>query len=362
MLFTHTHGLSQILAFDTFNNPIDFEEYFWMGSINPRHVQCGKSNAFVALSCDGKLYSWSSGGHARRSKAATSFQLQLPSSGDSSEMIVQVAMNPHGSHLLALTNAGCVYSWGDDGVGGRLGHGDEKPHAGATLKKIEYFGRGAGTRIVRVACGSDYSAAVSAVGALFTWGCGNYGVLGHNSSKDQHLPKLVNGLIDVHVVEVACGSSGDESSGAHTLALTDTGEVWSWGDGEHGKLGSGRNENVRAPRKLNDLSDVEVCKVFCSEFYSFALTVDARLYAWGKTSENFNDSIPPTLVPGLEHVTHVSAYGSCIYVASGGDKVEKWRSLNDLIAGLPSCWHTCVDSFRGALPTYQRSAFTQLYF
>ena len=39
-----------------------------------------------------------------------------------------------------------------------------------------------------------------------------------------------------HVVftSVACGS-GD----AHTLAVSSDGKVWSWGDGDYGKLGRG---------------------------------------------------------------------------------------------------------------------------
>lgn len=35
-----------------------------------------------------------------------------------------------------------------------------------------------------------------------------------------------------HIVDVACGS-GD----AQTLAVTDVGSVYSWGDGDYGKLG-----------------------------------------------------------------------------------------------------------------------------
>lgn len=35
-----------------------------------------------------------------------------------------------------------------------------------------------------------------------------------------------------HIVDVACGS-GD----AQTLAVTDSGLVFSWGDGDYGKLG-----------------------------------------------------------------------------------------------------------------------------
>lgn len=42
-----------------------------------------------------------------------------------------------------------------------------------------------------------------------------------------------------HVVDVACGS-GD----AQTLAVTDSGLVFSWGDGDYGKLGEFLHHNL----------------------------------------------------------------------------------------------------------------------
>lgn len=42
----------------------------------------------------------------------------------------------------------------------------------------------------------------------------------------------VEALLGYRVVDVACGS-GD----AQTLCITDDDNVWSWGDGDYGKLG-----------------------------------------------------------------------------------------------------------------------------
>ena len=45
------------------------------------------------------------------------------------------------------------------------------------------------------------------------------------------------------VVQVACGSRD-----AQTLALTDEGLVYSWGDGDFGKLGRGGSEGCAIPQ------------------------------------------------------------------------------------------------------------------
>lgn len=77
-----------------------------------------------------------------------------------------------------------------------------------------------------------HSAAISSRGELYTWGRNCYGCLGHESSDDKLQPLVVEALKGQRVVDVACGS-GD----AQTLAVTDSGLLYSWGDVDYGKLG-----------------------------------------------------------------------------------------------------------------------------
>lgn len=55
----------------------------------------------------------------------------------------------------------------------------------------------------------------------------------------------VEALQGHRVVDVACGS-GD----AQTLCLTDDDTVWSWGDGDYGKLGRGGSDGCKVPMKV----------------------------------------------------------------------------------------------------------------
>jgi len=54
-------------------------------------------------------------------------------------------------------------------------------------------------------------------------------------------------------MDVACGS-GD----AQTIAVTDSGNVYSWGDGDYGKLGRGSSDGSKVP-KLVDKLQVSQC-------------------------------------------------------------------------------------------------------
>lgn len=145
--------------------------------------------------------------------------------------------------------------------------------------------------MVDIAAGGAHSACITASGELFTWGKGRYGRLGHGDSEDQLKPKLVSDqfltqlsdrtlnrltqleqththsdgdiqltvlsvcLIQVdalqghRVIDVACGS-GD----AQTLCLTDDDMVWSWGDGDYGKLGRGGSDGCKIPMKVRQFT------------------------------------------------------------------------------------------------------------
>ncbi|XP_042217246.1 E3 ubiquitin-protein ligase HERC2-like isoform X2 [Homarus americanus] len=194
-----------------------------------------------------------------------------PVPGQPEEEMVNIAAHPDGKHYLALTTGGQVYSWGN-GDGGRLGHGDSSSREAPTLvQELQ------GKTIVSIACGSTYSAAISNQGELYTWGRGNYGRLGHGSSDDHSTPTLVTALKAERVLDVACGS-GD----AQTIAVTDSGNVYSWGDGDYGKLGRGGSDGSKVPKLVDKLQGQEICRVFCGAQFSVALSKTGSLFTWGK--------------------------------------------------------------------------------
>jgi len=76
--------------------------------------------------------------------------------------------------------------------------------------------------------------------------------------------KALSGKI---VVQVACGSRD-----AQTLALTDSGMVYSWGDGDFGKLGRGGSEGCSLPQNVEKLNGCGVIQIECGAQFSLALT------------------------------------------------------------------------------------------
>ena len=58
--------------------------------------------------------------------------------------------------------------------------------------------------------------------------------------------------------------------------------MWSWGDGDYGKLGRGGSDGCKTPKLIEKLQDLDIVKVHCGSQFSIALTKDGQVYTWGK--------------------------------------------------------------------------------
>ena len=66
------------------------------------------------------------------------------------------------------------------------------------------------SRIIKIACGSEHSMALTSGGDLFTWGWGEHGNLGHGTKANEYYPRLVTNLgaaNGYHVRNIATGGA-----------------------------------------------------------------------------------------------------------------------------------------------------------
>ena len=179
-----------------------------------------------------------------------------------------VAVSAGSRHNLALTADGAVWSWGGGDLG-QLGHGDQQDQL--LPKKVEAF---AGQRVVAVSAGGGHSLALTADGSVWSWGSCSFGKLGHSDQQIQLLPKKIEAFAGQRVVAVSAGAH-------HSLAITADGAVWSWGDGLDGQLGHGDQQRQLLPKKVEAFAGRRVVAVSAGEYNSFAIAADGGVYAWG---------------------------------------------------------------------------------
>ncbi|XP_061622236.1 probable E3 ubiquitin-protein ligase HERC1 isoform X5 [Phyllopteryx taeniolatus] len=232
-------------------------------------IEAGQYCTFV-ISSDGSVRACGKGSYGRLGLGDSNNQSTLKKLTFEPHRAIKKVSSSKGSdgHTLAFTTEGEVFSWGD-GDYGKLGHGNSSTQKYPKLIQGPLQGK----VVVCVSAGYRHSAAVSEDGELYTWGEGDFGRLGHGDSNSRNIPTLVKDISNVG--EVSCGSS-------HTIALSKDGRtVWSFGGGDNGKLGHGDTNRVYKPKVVEGLQGMFIRKVCAGSQSSLALTSTGQVYAWG---------------------------------------------------------------------------------
>ena len=96
-----------------------------------------------------------------------------------------------------------------------------------------------------VAKGYRHSLAILESGKLYSWGVNNEGQLGDGTTKSKDTPQLID-IIPGKVVSIAAGA-------LHSLALLESGEVYSWGGNVNGQVGNGPAKGRKSSQLVDAL-------------------------------------------------------------------------------------------------------------
>lgn len=252
-------------------------------ALDVHNIACGARHV-VLLTKQGQVFSWGeeSGGrlghgveddvsHPKLIDALTGMNVE------------QVACGEY--HTCAITFSGDLYTWGDGSHNsGLLGHGSEVSHW--IPKKVTALMEG--VQVSYVSCGPWHTAFITSAGQLFTFGDGTFGVLGHGDHCSTSIPREVENLKGLRSVRVACGvwhtaavvEVGTNSSSGSTYSNS-CAKLFTWGDGDKGRLGHGDKEPRLVPACVPSLVDVSFSQVSCGHNLTIALTSSGQVYAMG---------------------------------------------------------------------------------
>ena len=271
-------------------------------------IACG-STLSAARTCTGNLYIWGSG--------LPSGQIRIPSLIPL-QNVLKVSCGA--SHIGVITEDRKVYTWGS-GENGMLGHCNRTavnaPKLVESLQEVSAFD---------ISCGSYHTAVVGAragdlsyiqlpqaspssssthsiverlrqeencrfltCGDLYTFGLAKAGQLGlgtdiskgfvSSPSLVQHFPE--NGY---KVANVSCGMHHTVvlAVPVHSVRVFMT-HVFTFGWGEHGRLGTGNEENQWAPRQVTFPTNFHALHISAGEPHTLAAG-HVESYAWGSNS------------------------------------------------------------------------------
>lgn len=250
----------------------------------PVQVACGRQHSLV-LCADGTVYSFGQGAvgqlglgstadaHAPQCVALASV-VGNEGAGEACAMPRVVRLSAGVFHSLAITEAGRLYSWGS-GTNGRLGHGDTvmrtRPRMVEALGEVD---------VVHISAGSGHSLAVSRAGCLYTWGQGYNGRLGHGNQETKPQPEIVEALLGQTITQAVAGCEfticATDKGAAFSFGHRDfSGTVW-WGRGWCG--GSAR---VLLPARIKALGEDRVAALAAGSVHTMLVTEGGELYTFG---------------------------------------------------------------------------------
>ena len=174
-------------------------------------------------------------------------------------------------HSMALTRDGHVYGWGVNGEG-QLGVGNEfdQCEGPALVESLE------GKSIIQIATGQNFSVALSKTGELYCAGAADM-------SQCPAVKGIPNQVFRPVSLPANLGLIVAIKAGAyHALALTKDGQLFAFGRGRDGQLGSGRV--VNGASVVDGLTNV--VSFAGGIWHSAAVTADGAVWVWGSNGKS----------------------------------------------------------------------------
>jgi alpha-tubulin suppressor-like RCC1 family protein len=226
----------------------------------------GGNDFGLALTTAGTVYSWGSNVSGDLGLPSAPSKILTPEQIPGLSNVVQVSAG--NNHALALLSNGTVMSWGNNLLG-ELGIGNTVKHN----KPVLVPGL---TDVVAVSAGRSFSTALRANGTVMTWGANAFGQLGDGSTATSLVPVAVAGLPTI--VQISAG--GSYFSNSHVLALDSNGDVWAWGDSQQGQLGVPSAPGITTtPVQVAGLPSIS--SVSAGGSSSAAVDSSGDLWVWG---------------------------------------------------------------------------------
>jgi alpha-tubulin suppressor-like RCC1 family protein len=226
----------------------------------------------------------------------------------------------------ASASPGQIYAFGNN-FGGQLGNATNTgaaPSVNPTPSLVSL--PGATGQPVQMAAGENLSLVVTSTGQLFAFGENKFGQLGSTTNVGAATANPTPTLVSLPgatgpVVQAAAGR-------AFSLAVTSTGQLFAFGENQYGQLGTATNNGNPNPNPTPTLvslpgADGPVVRVAAGAFHSLAVTSTGQLYTFGRNTAGqlgtATNSGTPSPNPTPAQVALPGASGPVTQVGAGSE-------------------------------------------
>ena len=267
------------------NTPVEITSNFtFIAGENIADVGAGGSTSYV-IGDKGTVYSWGMNNTGALGDGTTTTRFLVTDQTAHFTLAVDeylTKIDVRGAHVLALSNLGILYGWGDNGQG-QLFTGDS-----TDLLLIEdlsgYFTLDVGETFIAIGAGSGTSVVSTSLGKVFTSGDNLYGQLGDGTAVDKSSPVNITSGFSLQPGEIVTMLD----SYRQTIASTNMGRVFGWGYNINKQLTSSCSspqyvpKDITATMNFNPLEEPLVITI--TSVSSHILTSDFSLLSWGSNN------------------------------------------------------------------------------
>ena len=279
--------------------------------------QVSVGNGFVvALNASGEAFAWGSNfkgmlGNGSFESSTTPQKVSMP------EGVRFASIAAGWNHVIALSTDGRIYTWGSNAYG-QLG--SDATDAVTMPKEMKYS---ISKPVVAVAAGNSFSLALTADGEVYAWGLNSLGQLGvpNDSLKETRIPQKIEALSGVTATSIHAGNA----TGGIIAA---DGKVWIWGDNTCCQCGSAEKSVMMPVQKSGSyfavdlaLGDVHSSLVELNgSVKSFGSNPYGQFGNGSEPSDQLNIKMNSAILPQGVVAERLSAgEGYCVMVSSTGE-------------------------------------------
>ncbi|ADQ91338.1 hypothetical protein BpV2_171 [Bathycoccus sp. RCC1105 virus BpV2] len=169
--------------------------------------------------------------------------------------------------------------------------------------EVEVTGTPTSSKVTQVSSGGNVSLALTQDGFVYAWGEDTYGQMGQGTTDTNvNTPVKVKGVSGSgflsNITKISCG-------GRHCIALASDGTLYAWGDNTEGQIGDASNTERKTPVTVSYSGD-PVSNISAGFLHSALTTTTGKVYCWGQgtngqigDNQSSSDRTSPTQVVGV---------------------------------------------------------------
>jgi alpha-tubulin suppressor-like RCC1 family protein len=169
--------------------------------------------------------------------------------------------------------------------------------------EVEVTGTPTSSKVTQISTGGNVSLALTQDGFVYAWGEDTYGQMGQGTTDTNvNTPVKVKGVggsgFLSNITKISCG-------GRHCIALASDGTLYAWGDNTEGQIGDASNTERKTPVTVSYSGD-PVSNISAGFLHSALTTTTGKVYCWGQgtngqigDNQSSSDRTSPVQVVGV---------------------------------------------------------------